>query len=102
MTTSNSPSVPPVHFSRRHKVIRECGLREAVTLLRDYAFTHRNCHHIMLTTMASNERAIRAYRACGFVAEGRLREHAWSDGRWQDEIVMGILRNEWESARSPT
>ena len=56
----------------------------------------------MLTTLASNERAIRAYRACGLVEEGRLREHAWSDGRWQDEIVMGILRDEWEAGRSAT
>ena len=76
--------------------------REAVILLCDYAFTHRNCHRIMLTTLASNERAIRAYRACGLVEEGRLREHAWSDGRWQDEIVMGILRDEWEAGRSAT
>jgi len=67
--------------------------REAVILLRDYPFTHRNCHRIMLTALASNARAIHAYRACGFTEEGRLREHAWSDGHWQDEIVMGILRD---------
>ena len=71
--------------------------REAVMLLLDYSFTHRNVHRVMLTTLASNERAVRAYLACGFVEEGRLREQVWNDGRWQDEIVMGILRSEWDA-----
>ena len=40
-------------------------------------------------------RAIRAYRACGFVEEGRLRQHVWSDGAYIDLVYMGILREEW-------
>ena len=33
---------------------------------------------------ASNQRAIRAYTACGFVEEGRLRAHVYSNGRYDD------------------
>jgi RimJ/RimL family protein N-acetyltransferase len=44
----------------------------------------------------TNERAIRAYRACGFVEEGRLRQHVWSEGAYIDLIHMGILRKEWQ------
>ena len=40
-------------------------------------------------------RAIRTYRACGFVEEGRLRQHVWSDGAYIDLVYMGILREEW-------
>ena len=50
-----------------------------------------------LEVHAENERAIRAYRACGFAEEGRLREHAWLAGRYVDVIQMGILREEWEA-----
>jgi len=69
--------------------------REAVALLLDYAFRLRNMHKVWLTTHGANERAIRAYRACGFVEEGRLRQHVWHDGTYQDLVYMGILRNEW-------
>ncbi len=45
---------------------------------------------------AANGRAIRAYKACGFVEEGRMREHVWLGGRYVDNVLMGVLRGEWE------
>ena len=33
--------------------------------------------------------------SCGFVEEGRMREHIWLDGRYLDNVLMGILRDEW-------
>lgn len=72
--------------------------REAVGLLVDYGFRHRNLHRIWLRVHAANERAIKAYRACGFVEEGRLRQHVWSDGRRDDLLVMGLLREDaWQA-----
>lgn len=72
--------------------------REAVRLLLDYAFRLRNFRRVWLLVHADNERAIRAYQACGFVEEGRLREHVWSDGRHVDAVTMGVLRDEWSPA----
>ena len=69
--------------------------REAVGLLLDYAFRLRNLRRIWLWVHADNERAIAAYRACGFAEEGRLREHVWSNGRYVDALIMGILRDDW-------
>ena len=69
--------------------------REAVALLLDYAFRFRNFRRVWLEVNASNERAIRSYKACGFVEEGRLREHTFSNGRYVDVIQMGVLREEW-------
>lgn len=65
--------------------------REAVSLLVDYAFRYHNLHRVMLRVHGRNERAIKAYIACGFVEEGRLREHVWSNGRYDDLVLMGIL-----------
>ena len=65
---------------------------EAVQLLVDYGFRHHNLHRIFLEVHARNERAIRAYQACGFVEEGRLRQHVWSDGSYDDLVIMGVLR----------
>lgn len=38
---------------------------------------------------------LRAYRAVGFVEEGRQREHAWVEGAYEDMVLMSILRSEW-------
>jgi RimJ/RimL family protein N-acetyltransferase len=76
-------------FDRRFWA-RGCG-REAIhRVLRD-AFEDRQLHRVGLRVAAYNERAIRSYRACGFVEEGREREAIWLDGRWWDDVVMGVL-----------
>ena len=78
--------------------------RDALKTLLDWAFRIQNFRRIGLETMATNERAIRSYRACGFVEEGRLRQAEYSDGNYVDVLAMGILRSEWETLRaaSPT
>jgi RimJ/RimL family protein N-acetyltransferase len=70
--------------------------REAVTLLLVYGFRLRNLRRVWLTVNGRNERAQRCYRACGFVEEGRQRQHVWSDGAYDDLVVMGVLREEWQ------
>ena len=66
-----------------------------------YAFRLRNQRRVWLWVHAGNERAARSYRACGFVEEGRLRQHVWSNGNYEDAVYMGILRSEWEQSPSP-
>ncbi|MEM8859902.1 MAG: GNAT family protein [Chloroflexota bacterium] len=74
--------------------------REAVRLLLDYGFRYHNLHRIFLSVNGNNERAIRAYNACGFVKEGQLRSHVWHDNGYVDLLFMGILREEWISLSS--
>ena len=71
--------------------------RNAVRLLLDYAFRLRNAHKVWLRVNSVNERGIRAYHACGFIEEGRLRQQVWGDGRYIDLVYMGVLREEWAS-----
>ena len=65
--------------------------REAVHLLLYYAFRMRNLRRVWRTANGRNERAIRAYRACGFVEEGRQRRHVWSDGAYDDLVYMAVV-----------
>jgi RimJ/RimL family protein N-acetyltransferase len=74
--------------------------RDAVRVLIDYAFRYRNFRKVWLWTHAANLRAIRAYRAAGFVEEGRLRQHVWSNGRYDDAVDMGILRDDIQGEES--
>jgi RimJ/RimL family protein N-acetyltransferase len=72
---------------------------EATRLMVDHAFGRLGLHRIALFVFEFNERAIRAYRRCGFVIEGRSRESVWRDGRWWDELAMSILESDWRRAR---
>ena len=51
--------------------------RDAVSLLVDFGFRYLGLRRIQLTTNAKNERGIRAFRAVGFVEEGRPRKAVW-------------------------
>ncbi len=73
---------------------------EATRLMLGHAFETLGLHRIGLSVFAFNERAIRAYRKIGFVVEGRAREAIWREGRWWDEIMMGMLDREWRAIRS--
>ncbi|MBY5760421.1 GNAT family N-acetyltransferase [Rhizobium leguminosarum] len=69
---------------------------EAIRLLLQHAFTELKLHRIGIRVLAYNERAIRAYQKCGFVVEGRERETAFVDGKWHDDLMMGLLSTEFQ------
>ena len=72
--------------------------REALTLLVDYGFRLQNLRKLWLEVHGSNERAIRSYRAVGFVEEGRQREQVWAGGRYEDLVMMGLFRSDFQPA----
>jgi RimJ/RimL family protein N-acetyltransferase len=72
---------------------------EAVSLLCHHAFETLNLHKVCLSTYAGNERALRAYARVGFQVEGRRRAQVFVEGRWLDEIVLGLLAGELAARR---
>lgn len=74
------------------------GLGTAVTkLVLAHAFGALALHRVSLRVLAFNERAIASYRKSGFSIEGREREAALIDGKWHDDIMMGILSHEFSA-----
>jgi len=67
---------------------------EAIRLVLDHAFTVVRLHRVQLEVFAFNERAIRAYRRCGFQVEGRLRQVLLWEGERHDALVMSVLAPE--------
>jgi RimJ/RimL family protein N-acetyltransferase len=78
------------HWSRGY------GTDAMLTMLR-FGFDEMNLHRIDLTVDADNARAIACYTKCGFVEEGRAREHRYVRGAYVDQLVMGILREEFHA-----
>ena len=72
--------------------------REAIGLVLSHAFGVLGLHRISLRVIAYNIRAIRCYRACGFVEEGRERDAALVGGEWHDDVMMGLLAREHKKA----
>jgi RimJ/RimL family protein N-acetyltransferase len=67
---------------------------EALRLALGFGFAE-GLHRVSVRVLASNARAIACYRKCGFVEEGRERESALVEGLWQDDLIMGLLDQEF-------
>jgi RimJ/RimL family protein N-acetyltransferase len=70
---------------------------DAVRCVLRYAFEDLELNRVELTTDADNSRAIRCYEKCGFVSEGRLRQHRIRDDGPADSLIMSVLRKEWRN-----
>lgn len=68
---------------------------DALKVLIAFIFNEMNLNRIELTVYDFNERAIKSYKKCGFVEEGRLRQSLYKAGAYHDQIVMSILKDEY-------
>ena len=70
---------------------------EAMEMLVEYGFNTLNMNRIELTVYEFNIRAYKLYQKVGFIEEGRKRQARYHNGRYHDEIIMAILREDWET-----
>jgi len=68
---------------------------EALWVLCRYGFMTLGLHRLQLETLTDNEAMRGAAVAAGFSFEGTLREGAWVDGSFLDDVVYGQLAREW-------
>lgn len=65
---------------------------DAVRTMTKYVFNRLNLHKVYLKVFESNKRAIRCYEKVGFKKEGILKDHCFIEGKYENVIVMGILK----------
>jgi diamine N-acetyltransferase len=70
---------------------------EAITLLLRYMFEELNLERVSLFCDEANLRAQRCYQKCGFRPEGKFRHHRFRNGAYSDDVIMSILRSEWDT-----
>lgn len=68
---------------------------EALILALNYGFAMLNLHRIELDVYSFNKRATHVYEKIGFVKEGIVRDGLFFNNKYYDEIIMGILENEF-------
>ena len=78
---------------------RGCGLgTDTVRVLTRYAFAILGLQRLQVETLASNAAMIATATQAGFVPEGTLRQSAWVDGQFADEVILGLLARDWHPA----
>jgi RimJ/RimL family protein N-acetyltransferase len=71
---------------------------DVVRALCEYGFAARGLRRLQVETLADNAPMIAAARSAGFTVEGTLRRAAWVYGGFADEVVLGLLVEEWAGA----
>jgi RimJ/RimL family protein N-acetyltransferase len=69
--------------------------KESLLLTLRYSFQELNLHRVQLEVQADNTRAIRCYKNAGFREEGIRRQVYFRNGKWRDQMLMGILADEF-------
>lgn len=73
---------------------------EVVGLLLKEAFEQLNLHRAGWWTFAENTASIALAKKTGFKEEGRVRDSVFFDNRYHDSVVLGILKEEYETTKS--
>lgn len=68
---------------------------EAARLILDYGFKTLNLNRVSSSAFDFNDRSINMHRKIGFKEEGRLRKARFINGQFHDEVLFGLLRNDW-------
>lgn len=72
---------------------------EAIKAIAEFAFDTLGVHKLSMRVLAFNIRAIRAYERVGFVREGLERESALIGGIWHDDVILGLLKKDFDALR---
>ena len=67
----------------------------------DWIFATTTAHRVWLDVIETNERAHHVYRSLGLTDDGIWRQsYLMPDGRRVSQLLMAMLRPEWQSRRS--
>lgn len=70
---------------------------DALKVLNKFIFEEVNMNKIKLSAFSFNHRAIACYKKVGFQEEGRLKKEIYRNGKYHDEIVMAIFKEDFKA-----
>ncbi|MEU4228479.1 GNAT family protein [Nonomuraea sp. NPDC026600] len=69
---------------------------DVVAVLCHYGFVVRGLQRLQIETLSDNVAMLRSAEHNGFVREGVLRSSAWVMGEFLDEVLLGLLVQDWK------
>jgi len=73
---------------------------EAVSRLLDYAFDDLGLHRVATIADSRNKPSWALLERVGVLREGHFLENVWFKGRWSDEYLYALLKDEWLRKRT--
>jgi RimJ/RimL family protein N-acetyltransferase len=68
---------------------------EAASRVLDYLFINLEMHRVIAIADCENHRSVALLNRLGMRQEGRFIQNIWFKGKWGDEYLHAILREEW-------
>jgi ribosomal-protein-alanine N-acetyltransferase len=72
---------------------------EAIMIMVDYLFLSKDLERIQAKADPENIASCKALEKAGFKREGILRKTFFCRGKWKDDVVYSILREEWKEPK---
>jgi RimJ/RimL family protein N-acetyltransferase len=69
--------------------------REAAARVLEYAFSKLKLHRVIAITDCENVSSVALLERLGMRREGHFIQNIWFKGKWGDEYLYAILREEW-------
>lgn len=66
----------------------------------NYVFTELRLHRVMAIADCENEKSVALLNRLGMRREGHFIQNIWFKGRWSDEYLYALLREEWLMKRA--
>lgn len=68
---------------------------DAYVLLLDYAFNELNLNRIEALVLETNIGSLKLHKKCGYTEEGIKRSSVFKNGKYQNQIIMALLKDEY-------
>ncbi|MCA1063811.1 GNAT family protein [Rossellomorea sp. AcN35-11] len=78
-----------------HNLINKGYGTEATKLAQRFTFEELNLNRLELEVYSHNIRGVKAYEKAGFKVEGVLRQSLYMNHTYSDEILMGMIREDY-------
>ena len=72
---------------------------EAIMIMVDYLFLSKDLERIQAKADPENIASCKALEKAGFKREGILRKTFFCRGKWKDDCMFSILREEWKEPK---
>jgi RimJ/RimL family protein N-acetyltransferase len=74
---------------------------DAARIILKYGFWEQRYQKCNSACLATNDASIRIHEKLGFIEEGRIRRNCFYDGKYHDEVLFGMTREEFDALMRP-
>jgi len=88
-----------IGYELHHDFWSKGVMSEALSAVINYGFNEMDLHRIEGLPIAKNEPSKRLLLKLGFKLEGTFRERIFFRGKYEDQLILGLIRTEWKNRK---